>query len=335
MKNIKFRAHIFYLSVLCVLFVACKSNDEGMELAIPNSITIQAQGSYTGAKNQEFQLEAIVKDLSGQVLNNQNIIWTSDDPSIASISGTGSIRLVSNGQVVITAAVGSIEIAKNIEINLIFNLIAFQISDLSDEMNNDGMSSRTFLDQATMSAQLTKFAVGMVSAVSSPPRDRIYYFYEGSGIINVNGFDITITEGLVLFISAGVSRQVIQVGSDMKIIIAEMKSTSGTIQSPFSKFTKAQTEATRNPGQNVWNPFLNERSATFGLYMLPHSQGGDGRLVHTTDELNIVVDGASTFETDNGTVSIQKGSVVFVRRGNGHLFNELASNIDILILWNK
>jgi len=69
--------------------------------------------------------------------------------------------------------------------------------------------------------------------------------------------------------------------------------------------------------------------------MLPRSSGGDARLVHQWDELNIIVQGACSFRTDKEVIEVKEGTIMFVREGNGHFFNSLKSNTDILILWDR
>ena len=69
--------------------------------------------------------------------------------------------------------------------------------------------------------------------------------------------------------------------------------------------------------------------------MLPKTQNGDSRLVHSWDELNIITSGSAKFTKDDGTVDVKKGSIVYVEAGNGHRFNFLNSDTDIFILWNQ
>ncbi len=333
MKNANALIPIFTFLFLVTITFACGSDEEGVPT--PDTIAIQGQTSFNGAPNQTFQLVAVVKDANGAVLTNQPINWASDNTALATISNTGLLRLVASGTVSITASLGTLETSAALNLDVEPNLIAFDVASLSSDLAAAGGPSLTFLNESTMSAKLMEVATGTNVAASSPNGDQVYHFFDGSGTMNINGEEVSMAKGDVVFVAGGVSREITNADTKITIILTELKSATGATQAPFTKFTKAQTEAGRSGSANIWNPFLNERSVTFGLYMLPMSRGGDGRLVHTTDELNIIANGSSTFQTDGGTVTVQAGSVVFVRAGNGHFFRSLSSDIDILILWNK
>ncbi len=52
-------------------------------------------------------------------------------------------------------------------------------------------------------------------------------------------------------------------------------------------------------------------------------------------ELNIVTAGSSKFVMDSGTLDVKEGSIFFVEEGNGHYFESLEDDLDILILWEQ
>ena len=341
MRNSMQHFSILIFTLLIFSVLACSTNDDEKIVVVevnstPFSITIQAENTYTGSLNQSFQLTAIVRNSEGEILNNQVVSWLSSDTSVATITSNGSLLLVSNGQTTITASIGTIEDSKTINIELISNdLIVFSVSELSDQLSAQGGTSLIFLDESTMSSSFMELSPGESTDSSTVDRDQVYYFFEGNVIMNIEGQVVNIEEESAVFIAANSSRSITSVTTNSRIIITELKLVISQTQEPFSIFTRAEMEAPRNPNQNVWNPFLNEGSVIFGLYMLPQLVGGDNRLVHGFDELNIITRGSSRFETDEGDVQVEPGSLVFVREGNGHAFNMLNSDIDILILWNK
>ena len=329
-----------YVLLVATFFLACSSSDNGSTTNppvdnTPSTIIIAAQNSYTGIVNETFQLTATVRNSNGNILSNQSLSWSSSDTSVATISNSGSLSIVDSGQITITVAIGSIEDSININIRISPpNLLAFTIADLSNELAAQGGTTITFLDEPTMSANLLELVTGETNSSTSSSRDQVYYFFEGNGTMDIDGENVVVTEESTVFITANSSRSITTVSTDMKVIITEVK--TGVSQWPlaFRSFSYSQMEAPRSLNQNIWNPFLNEESVVFGLYMLPQVAGGDGRLVHGWDELNIITRGSSTFQTDEGNVQVSPGSIVFVRESNGHAFNNLSANIDILILWN-
>lgn len=326
------------LILLVFTIIGCGSDDTDVEEtnSEPASIEIQSESNYSGSLNDIFQLTAIVKDVLGNNLTGQVVSWISSNPTVALISDTGSLRLISEGQTTITASLENITDSKTISVDLLSSsLRTFTIAELSDEFNDLGVSDLVFLDEETMLGTYVELNIGESTSPSSMDGDQVYYFVEGEVIMNIEGQVLNISAESAVFVAANSAKNIVSVGGSAKIIIMELKAEPAQSQSPFSVFTRAQMEAPRNPNQNIWNPFLNRETVTFGLYMLPEALGGDSRLVHNFDELNIITRGSSRFQTDDGDVEVMPGSIVFVKEGNGHWFNSLDGDHDILILWNK
>ena len=145
----------------------------------PYSIEIESESSYTGTLNQSFQLSATVKDLQGDVLENQLIIWESNDTSIATISSEGVLRIISDGQIEITAIADTISESKNIIISITTStLIAYTANDLSNQLTDLGISELLFLNESTMSGTYIELSVGGTLHNTNPNRDQVYYFFE-------------------------------------------------------------------------------------------------------------------------------------------------------------
>src|SRR5690606_11244058 len=73
----------------------------------PTTITIT--GNDVVYEGYETQLTAVVKDQFGQVMLNEEVIWSSSDTSIATVDASGKVKGISAGTVKITAKVGDIE----------------------------------------------------------------------------------------------------------------------------------------------------------------------------------------------------------------------------------
>ena len=63
-----------------------------------------AGGSRTLDPGETLELAATVKDGKGNLLPDRTVVWSSADPKVATVSGTGVVTAVAPGQVVITAS---------------------------------------------------------------------------------------------------------------------------------------------------------------------------------------------------------------------------------------
>ncbi|MEM7085991.1 MAG: hypothetical protein AAF489_07405 [Bacteroidota bacterium] len=341
MKKINFNYRSKLWLLLFIVVLACTSKDEQASQpndtnTTPANIIINAENSYEGLLNEAFQLTAVVTNSDGEVLNNQTLNWTSSHPEIATINSDGLLRIISDGQVLITANIGALEGIKTIAIDLTTDdLIAFTVDDLSDQLEALGETSFVFLDVFRMTGTFVELPQGATTEETSVNRDVIYYFYKGSAVMLIEGEEVAVAEESAILVTANSRRSIVSVTSDVQIIETKINTGLSQIQGSFVMHTRAQMEAPRSPDQNVWNPFIDEESVIFGLYMLPQAVGGDTRLVHDFDELNIVTRGFSRFLTDEGEVQLEPGSIVYVREANGHAFKNLSSDTDVLILWNR
>jgi len=336
--NTPIKTSLFFL-VFTLIMGACSSKDEATEPVQNNttaaSISINAESSYEGLLNASFQLTAVVTNRDGDVLENQNIVWTSSHPEIATIDQTGLLRIVSDGQILITASIGSLEGIKTLRIvRTTQDLMAFTVADLSLQLAATSETSLEFLDVYRMTSTFVELSQGAVLEETSVNRDVIYYFYKGSAIMNIEGEEVAVAGESAVLVTANNRRSITSVSEDVQIIMTKINTGLSQIPGAYAVQSRVQMEGPRDPNQNIWNPFMQEESFVLGLYMLPQVVGGDNRLVHDWDEINIVTRGFGRFLTDEGIVQLEPGSIVYVREDNGHAFANLSSDMDVLILWN-
>jgi len=337
-ENFNYLPKLWVLVLITVL--ACTSKDDGISETVeanttPANIIINAESSYEGLLNEAFQLTAIVTNSDGEVLDGQTIGWTSSNPEIASINGSGLLRVLSDGQILITASIGTLEGIKTITIDrTTTDLITFTVEDLSDQLSALGETSLVFLDVYRMTGTFIELNQGDSTEETTVNRDEVYYFYKGSAVMNIEGEVVTIEEESAVLITANSRRSITSVSADAQIIVTKINTGLSLVPSSYAMYSRAQMEGPRDPNQNVWNPFMDEESVIFGMYMLPQVAGGDTRLEHDFDELNIVTRGLSRFLTDEGEVQLEPGSIMYVREANGHAFKNLSTDTDVLILWN-
>jgi hypothetical protein len=96
------------LMLVCVtaVFAACHSP------AAPTtglaSLSISGAPSQSVTVGKLIQLTVAAKDPRGGVLDNVNIVWSSDDPTIASVNDSGAVFGWRSGYTIIRATSGSI-----------------------------------------------------------------------------------------------------------------------------------------------------------------------------------------------------------------------------------
>ncbi|HSM05112.1 MAG TPA: Ig-like domain-containing protein, partial [Longimicrobiales bacterium] len=91
-----------------VLAVAAACGDSG-EDPIVTSISVTPASGEIGVLGATLQFTAVVRDQDGDVMSGQSVVWTSDDPTVASIDAlSGLATALDEGDVTITAAVGTV-----------------------------------------------------------------------------------------------------------------------------------------------------------------------------------------------------------------------------------
>jgi mannose-6-phosphate isomerase-like protein (cupin superfamily) len=208
----------------------------------------------------------------------------------------------------------------------------FETAELLARQEAAGEPYMEFLDQPSMSAGLYHLDAGATDRQNPHTLDEIYYVISGRAKLAVEDQDLDVQPGGVLFVAAGAEHRfhTIREALDLVVVFSKQRPSAGV---QWRSFTAAEIVAPRNASQNIWNPFLQVATMGFGMYLLPQAVGGDQTLVHPWDELNLVTAGAGRFTAGTETHPIQSGTILFVSREVGHYFHDLASDLEVLILW--
>lgn len=210
---------------------------------------------------------------------------------------------------------------------------SWEVEELSDSLSKLNDTHFVFMEEASMiGTYLELISAGDDDRLGNDI-DEIYYIHEGIGEMAINGSMQTITPGMIIYSKKGMNPRFNEIDEKLQVVIVGIAGASNT--SNWTSFLKEEMEVSRNSTSNVWNPFVQLSRVTLGLYMLPRSIGGDSRLTHSWQELNIVTSGSSSFKMDTEEISVKRGSIVFVDEGNGHFFRSLTDDIDILIFWEQ
>ena len=77
------------------------------ESARPTTVTVSPATAELSALGAVVQLTAEVRDQNARVMPAETVTWSSRDPSVATVDGTGLVTAAGNGQATISAAAGS------------------------------------------------------------------------------------------------------------------------------------------------------------------------------------------------------------------------------------
>ncbi len=210
----------------------------------------------------------------------------------------------------------------------------WNLADLSDSLVSLQKSELVFMDEKSMMGTFVEVKKGEPFRRKAT-KDDLYYFHSGTCSAKIGKQKKEFSEGEILYVKEGSEFTITDAKEPLQIVIVSMKLSSNSARPIWKHFSKSVTESGRDSSENSWNPFLMHSNVMLGLYMLPREVDGDGRLVHEWQELNIVTKGSSKFVMDSGTIDVAAGSVFFVEEGNGHYFDSLEDDIDILILWEQ
>ena len=210
-----------------------------------------------------------------------------------------------------------------------------EIEDLSDSLLAANTLYKSFIDRPSMEIGYMELNISDDDERNIPEIDQVYYIFEGKGVMAIGLDTLEINSGNILFAGQGKSGKVISITELLKIVFIYRKAIPATAPVNNFKFDASQLAVASISNQNIWNPFISRNNLILGMYSLPLQNGGDNRLVHTFEELNIVVNGSSIFSMDTDNVEIKPGTIVFVNNGLGHSFKSLDGDLDVLIFWEQ
>jgi len=211
---------------------------------------------------------------------------------------------------------------------------AWEISELSDTLATKKLNQIDFMNENSMKGTYIELEKGD-SFKRKAKSDNIYYLYSGVCTAKVKNIEQRFNKGDVIFVKKGSELYINKSDEPLKIVLVSMVLASDSKTPNWKYFSESNIEASRISEANTWNPFIRYSNVIFGMYMLPQTIDGDSRLVHPWQELNIITSGNSKFVMDTDTIDVEEGSIIFVDEGNGHYFDGLKVDIDILILWEQ
>jgi len=218
---------------------------------------------------------------------------------------------------------------------IVENWELLEIEYLSDSLKADNVLFKSFINRPSMEVGYMELEINDLDERSIPEFDQLYYIFEGKGIMAVEDDSLEVVPGDIILAGNGSKGRVIEVIELLKIIFIYRKTMPATAPVDNFKFNTSQLAVASISNQNIWNPFINRSNLILGMYSLPIQSGGDNRLVHTFEELNIVVNGSSRFSMDTDNIDIKPGTIVFVNNGLGHSFQSLNGDLDVLIFWEQ
>ncbi len=218
----------------------------------------------------------------------------------------------------------------------LFSQLPYGVIKFTDKQVREAVAHTGILqvvNTGTMHAQVFSIPAHHDSSITAD-HDMVYYIFEGKCRYESANQKETLSEGSVFFLRSGINVRISDV--EKKLLVLSITPNIEAVSSPDAMIFKLDTIQSKASGHdNDWEPFLRNKSMTFGLYILPKEIGGDSTLTHQVDELNYVTKGESDFTINDYTIPVKKGDIIFVPKTNGHYFHKLGSDFDVLIFWEK
>ena len=89
--------------LMLLLAVAACSGDEGNEPNVPVATVMVAPSTSSILVGSEMQLQATTLDANGGTLSGRQITWATSDPTSATVSSSGVVTGVAEGDATVTA----------------------------------------------------------------------------------------------------------------------------------------------------------------------------------------------------------------------------------------
>jgi mannose-6-phosphate isomerase-like protein (cupin superfamily) len=214
-------------------------------------------------------------------------------------------------------------------------LIKTSLAELKDKQKQKGETGVEFLNEETLKGIFYHFEKEAEVATSSIDYDAVFYIVNGAADIKINNRLFPISKDSIFYIHSGNVFSLINIQNTLDILSLVSKCPAEQQDTDLSVYALKNIERPRNPKGNEWNPFFKKKTLTFGLYMLPGKTGGDSTLLHLFDEVNLITRGSGKFSVGEQLMDVQVGDIVYVRKGNGHFFHHLDTDLDILIFFEK
>ena len=99
------------------------------------------------------------------------------------------------------------------------NWEAFGLANLVDQREQSGRPYLRFLDRDTLSAGLYVLPAGGVDNQTPHALDEVYYFIEGKAMLSVDGADIPVKSGSVVFVKRDVEHRLHSIEEEVKVLV--------------------------------------------------------------------------------------------------------------------
>lgn len=207
----------------------------------------------------------------------------------------------------------------------------FHLSDF----NNDNQSRlyQEFVNDDLISAGIYHLEKGAVDDQKPHEFDEVYYVVEGKAKFIVSGEEVQVNPGSLIYVKADVDHSFDSIDETLKVVVvfSHSKNKNDSIEWHHLELNKAKGAFKKD--MVIWNPFFKFPNLIWGLYMLPKVTNGDNPLIHSVNELNVVVQGSGQFTVEKDSLEISEGSIVEVSRNKHHYFHSLNEDLFVLIFF--
>lgn len=212
---------------------------------------------------------------------------------------------------------------------------AFSIDAVKQQHDAVDRQYIPFLDTSSLDAGMYYLAAGVADQQGPHGEDEVYIIINGKAQLQAGGQTFNARPGKIFFVKANVGHRFINIENDLEVLVLFSAAASAATDPDVLRFDLPDIQGDQPASVNDWQRFLDVASMHLGSYSLPLVAGGDSALVHEVDEFNLVTEGAATFHIGDETLRVEPGSMVWVKEGNPHFFDELSKDFKVLILFHQ
>jgi mannose-6-phosphate isomerase-like protein (cupin superfamily) len=191
----------------------------------------------------------------------------------------------------------------------------------------------SFLEEESLSAGIYRLPAESLDGQNPHARDEVYIVMEGRANFVAEDEILAVEAGSIIYVRAKVEHKFEVIEEPLNILVLFSKNSSSEANPSHQHNLFNDLIQNEELNRNIWNEFLSVSSLRLGLYSLPSTVGGDSPLVHSFDELNLVINGSGSFTVNDEEIQIEEGDLIFVRAGNSHSFDTQGQDLEVLILF--
>lgn len=317
---------------LIVTLAACGSGDGGGTTPTPTAASISITASTTGTLVSLTETRAVtasVRDANQTAIANAAVSWTSSNPAVATVVGTGTsatITAVGNGSATITAASGSVQATLSVDVAQKFAVLTVTpsapalaigatvtVQAIARDARNSAISGATGMTFTTSDRTKALVDAGGIVTAIAPGNPVITASLTRDGVTATATANVTVSAPSAAATSANVAATASNTFTPNSVTVA----VGGAVNWSFTGDHNVLFSGVGAPSDIpvVSTGTVSRTFSTLGTYNYTCSlhAGMNGTVLVQAPNIFAQMNGAN--ERPNANPSLANGAAVFVRNG--------------------